>query len=290
MELDVINSGPVVQESHCNVSELGVVGSCQPRPQDQIRRGAETFALIERERSHTWAQWKDVIIALNTIDVLGMREAKTNKPRGGKFNQVVGKFLRCYGLDRIHKSDRSRMREFAGRVDIIDAWRNGQPLESQLELNHPRVVFNRWNRSLRPVSDENKKKNPPEVTAVLAGLQALTDEQLTTVWTGFKLESFLRTLPKDWRTKLERRGGEPVLLRESEVLRQALGQIWIAAAPEAMPAAIERAENQALVALRTLATALADVEIDSISLVNAHAKANRCVKEKRSGKGRNRAA
>jgi hypothetical protein len=128
---------------------------------------------------------------------------------------------------------------------------------------------------------------PDPVTTVSAGLRALTEEQLTAVWSEFTLHGFLATMPKRWWSELERRitgsRREPALLKESEVLRQALGQIRIAAHATDTNAA-EIAENLALTALRSLATSLVDVDIDRITIVNRYAKEKRCAKEKRAKK------
>jgi hypothetical protein len=136
----------------------------------------------------------------------------------------------------------------------------------------------------------NPELEPPDPAAVvLAGLQALTDAQLTSVWAEFGFAPLLRTMPADWRTELERRIAglqrsnkmQPVLLRASECLRQVIGQIRLSTAPETTPAATERAERQALVALWGLATVLPD-NIDFITVINRYAKEKRCAK----GKGR----
>ena len=282
-----------------------MVGSCQPS-ENQIRRGAQEFALIEKERSHTWDRWKHVITAILLIDALAMRSAKTNAPRGGKFNRAVRDFLRCYGLDRIHKSDRSRMRKFAGKLEEIDAWRAEQPAESQLELNHPRIVYDRWKRSTAVKSDEpagnasgSEPETPDPVASAVAALEALTDTQLTAVWTAFTLAPFLRTIPADMRSELERRiaglrsvtkDAGPVLLRESEILRQAVSQMRIATALNTAPADITRAEEQALLALRMFTKVLAKLDIDRITVTDVYAKAARCAENRRSTKKTRRAA
>jgi hypothetical protein len=132
-------------------------------------------------------------------------------------------------------------------------------------------------------AEETEGATPDPVTTVSAGLRALTEEQLTAVWSEFTLHGFLATMPKRWWSELERRitgsRREPALLKESEVLRQALGQIRIAAHATDTRAA-EIAENLALTALRALATALVDVDIDRITIVNRYVKEKRCAKRK----------
>src|SRR5262249_28517212 len=157
----------------------------------------------------TWDRWKHVIIALNLIDTLAMREANTNKPKGGKFNLVVGKFLRDYGFDRIHKSDRSRMRKYAGKLEVIDAWRAEQPTERQLELNYPRVVYNQWRRSLAPSPPAGSKRGgkPEPVDKIMyAVFTAMSEADWAEVLPLFlDFEVFLRVMPPSWRSRLEAR-------------------------------------------------------------------------------------
>jgi len=83
------------------------------------------------------------------------------------------------------------------------------------------------------------------------------------------------------RSQAAAKSSESVLLRESEILRTALGHVRIATMPETTPAGVKNAETQALVALRALATVLADVDTDCISIVNKYAKEKRCAKTKK---------
>jgi hypothetical protein len=202
------NAGIPVTEMRLAQGHDEMVGSCQP-PENQIRRGAEEFALLEQERSHTWIRWKYVIAALNLIDTLAMREAKTNEPKGGKFNRVVRKFLRCYGLDRIHKSDRSRMRKYAGKLEVIDAWRAEQPAERQLELNHPRIVYDQWNQSLsRPALQPHSEPESEEsngLAELLAVLNRASNTDVTAALRIKKLDWFLDVMPFEWRPEIQAR-------------------------------------------------------------------------------------
>jgi hypothetical protein len=129
------------------------------------------------------------------------------------------------------------------------------------------------------------KKPLDPVTTVSASLQALTSEQMTAVWTATGLDLFLKTMPFNWRLEFEhpvvrsKEGREPALSKESEILRQAVSQVRIAAHAADTNAA-EIAENLALSALRSLATALVDVDIDRITIINRYVKEKRCAKRK----------
>jgi hypothetical protein len=187
----------------------------QPSADERIRFGAEEFQHIEKESGHTWDRWRHVIVAVLLVDDYAMREAETAEPKGGRFNKVVGKYLRYYGLDRIHKSDRSRMRRYAGKLEIIDAWRAAQPPEKQLELNHPRVVYNAWLRSLPPSAapnNESESTEPDSVAQVLALLTALPAADATKVLAALGLDWVITHMPADWPARLQARV-RPVILR-----------------------------------------------------------------------------
>jgi len=128
---------------------------------------------------------------------------------------------------------------------------------------------------------------PDPVMMVVAALQKLNDVEATEVFWAYGLPRFLRVMPGPWRQELAQRitglsrskdGNKFVLLRESEILRQALSHVRIAGKPETAPEDAKRAEMQALAGLRTLATTLASVDIDRTTLVNQYAKENRCAK------------
>jgi hypothetical protein len=132
---------------------------------------------------------------------------------------------------------------------------------------------------------KSKPEKPDPVARMVANLRALSDAQLTSVWTAYGLAPFLRTISTDMRSELERRiaglgshtkDDGPVLLRESEVLRLALSHVRIAAMPDTTSANSKLAEMQALQALRMLAKVLADVDTDCVTLINRHAKEKRC--------------
>jgi hypothetical protein len=167
--------------------------------------------------------------------------------------------------------------------DVLEAARLDGRLHPGLQRKDVRTVI----LFLSPREARKRNDQADPVATVLAGLRGLTDKQLTTVWTALTLKPFLRTISADMRAELvgrlmrlrpDSKADGPVLLRESEMLRSAIGQIRIASSLETTPAATERAETQAIVALRVLATALSDVDVDCVTIISKHAKETRCAK------------
>src|SRR5262245_51034117 len=121
----------------------GLVGKCHPI-EGVIHRGQAALARLSKNQ--TWPDWCAVIMALAE----GRRICAANSGghvTGKRFNAAMGRWLRCYGFDRINKSDRSRLLKCAPCLEEINAWRSGLPFHDQLALNHPRVVFDRWKSS-----------------------------------------------------------------------------------------------------------------------------------------------
>jgi hypothetical protein len=174
-----------------------------------IQRGQAALGRLEKDQ--TWPDWCAVIVALAE----GRKVCAANsggQVTGRRYNLAMGRWLRCYGFDRIHKSDRSRLLKCSSHLEAINAWRAGLPLHEQLELNHPRVVFNRWKRS----QAEDKKTLEPdqaERSDLLMVWNQATDAERTEVLASFGLEAFLRIVPASWRLLLEVRAGGQILSR-----------------------------------------------------------------------------
>jgi len=126
----------------------------------------------------------------------------------------MGRWLRCYGFDRIDKSDRSRLLRCADHLEAIGIWRSRRPLSEQLELNHPRTVFDRWQRTL--VKDENTPI--PSVNQNPKKPSGFTDAEWTdALRTDLGLERFLRGMPDEWRAQMQLRAANQIIGREKRL-------------------------------------------------------------------------
>jgi hypothetical protein len=194
-----------------DVSDLLVsnelVGDCQPI-QGVIHCGQ--IALVRLEQNQTWQDWCAVIKALAKGREI-CRQASGGHDKGKRFNKAMGRWLRCYGFDRIDKSDRSRLLRCADRLEAINTWRSGLPLSEQLELNHPRIVFECWQRTLEKDEDTpfpSVNQNPKKPSG-------FTDTEWTdALMTDLGFERFLRVMPNVWRPKLELLAGGQIISRE----------------------------------------------------------------------------
>jgi len=182
-----------------------LVGNDQPI-KEVIHRGQ--LALVRLEQNQTWPDWCTVIKALAKGREI-CRQVSGGHDKGKRFNEAMGRWLRCYGFDRIDKSDRSRLLRCADHLEAIDTWRSRRPLSEQLELNHPRIVFDRWQRTLEKGEEEPSVDQGPKTPS------GFTDAEWTdALRTDLGFERFLRVMPNEWRQNLERRAGGQMLSRE----------------------------------------------------------------------------
>jgi hypothetical protein len=133
----------------------------------------------------------------------------------------------------------------------------------------------------KPATNKPLPKEPKSELAALLG--RMTDGELTQALSSYVgFERFLRTMPANWRTEIERRlkrrpseQAEP-FIRASEVLRRALSLVKIAATtPGITPIVAASNEKEALNALRQLNVLLASASIDEVTIVQQYAKERR---------------
>jgi hypothetical protein len=178
-----------------------LVGNDQPIQGAIIHCGQ--LALVRLEQNQTWPDWCAVIRALAKGRET-CRQASGGRDKGRRFNKAMARWLRCYGFDRIDKSDRSRLRRCADHLEDLDTWRSERPLSEQLELNHPRIVFERWQRTVE--KDENTPT--PSVKQKPTNPSGFTDAEWTdALRTDLGFERFLQVMPNEWRPELELRAG-----------------------------------------------------------------------------------
>ena len=183
-----------------------LVGNDQPIT-SAVQRGQA--ALAQLEQYQTWENWVAVIEAM--AEGREVCRQATGQVKGRRFNEAMGRWLRCYGFDRIHKADRSRMLKCADHLRDINIWRAGLPLHEQLALNHPRTVFTRWKRSLQDKGTSKPAKE--ERSGLCAAWIAANDSERTEVLRAFGYPAFKRIIPYEWRPQLECDAGGQFLSR-----------------------------------------------------------------------------
>jgi hypothetical protein len=228
-----------------------------------IEQGKAALVQLERDRQ-TWPLWVAASQAQLAIQTLAMAAAQTNTPQGPRYREAVRNFLALHGFDRINKGTRSIMCEVARKLAAIEQWRSALPPEELLELNHPRVVLDRWKRSIRATSGQDSKAPPPEgkPNPMLEGWNKATLEQRTTGLTQIRFDDFRQVMPGDWskpmkecvgRLRPEDRDPDSRITR---VVQKALEHLEIADDPKTSKPVGQGHEKEALGELREALRAL----------------------------------
>ena len=137
---------------------------------DQIVLDAQKAA----ERLITGAAWNDWVTlgrAARVGRTEAMREAHVNRPEGRGYAVALHCWLARTGLDKVlgDNSTRSRLLDLIDHITDVEVWRQTLQGDKRLELNHPRVVWQHWQRS-KVVPDPNKVQKPSPVAQLKQSL------------------------------------------------------------------------------------------------------------------------
>jgi hypothetical protein len=284
MVLHVVNSGPIVQESHCNVpledlarqirANLKAVQVAASNALDAaLSAGDNLIAAQARVPDGRWNCWlrENCSIAGSTA-ALYMQLARARPEIEAEISRAGELSIRAARKLIAKKSTEDEVSE--------DAETAPEPEIAPEPKPEPRP--------------EPKSEKPDPATTVAAVLTETPAAAVTAALATKDVDWFLRVMPAAWCPELTARvinlpgACTAPLLKASETLRRALSLVKIADAPMTTPAVAASNEKEALAVLRTLNVLLTNVPTDCITIVNKHAKEKRCAKGR--AKGRCRAA
>jgi hypothetical protein len=120
-------------------------------------------AITRLAAGQCWQDYRAVGGALAIGRIEAMRTANTNKPEGRAYAVAFSDWLRHTGLDQIEKIDKStraRLLDLMDHIDGVERWRATLPTNKQLQLNHPRIVWQHWQRAKNLNSAAEHKASP----------------------------------------------------------------------------------------------------------------------------------
>jgi hypothetical protein len=249
---------------------------CATHPIDSIKTGQQAWARLQLHS--TWDDWKKVGIAIAEGRTKAMAAAKTNQPRGRRYNTEFGAWLRVRGFDDLEATTRKRLLQCMENIDAIEVWLKKLALDKRLKLNHPTTVLSAWKRSTAESKPKKKKQVPDWVTA----FKQTPDADKTRGLERIHPKDFLKVMPVGWHPELTRlvnnlpHAKAMPFIKASEVLRRALSLIKIATTtPGITPAVAASNEKESIAALRQLQVMLARVGIDEVTIIQQYAKERR---------------
>jgi hypothetical protein len=122
-------------------------------------------ALSRLHRTQLLPDWFIYGKAFMVLRVDAMRIAKTNEPKGRKYSTAMATLLKEAGLDSVHKTTRSRLKDVMENREAIEAWLTTVPQDKRLKLNHPEPVLSAWKRATTPPTTKEPKTTKPELVA-----------------------------------------------------------------------------------------------------------------------------
>jgi hypothetical protein len=95
-------------------------------------------------KDETWEKWLSIGRAIEVGRREIMRLLHTNRPAGAQWSRTFGQWLDSTGFAEIDKSVRSRLQQCLDNLPAIETWRQNIGLTQRLQLNHPTVVWRRF--------------------------------------------------------------------------------------------------------------------------------------------------
>lgn len=123
----------------------------KPYTADEVAAiAAATEAWDRLKRKKTLKDWLAIGRALMLGRQRAMLEAGTDHPEGKGYSQAFSRFLADNRLGEIHKRDRANLLHVMEEEVEIVTWLQTMPEDEQIRLNHPAVIWRRFQATQRP--------------------------------------------------------------------------------------------------------------------------------------------
>ena len=132
-------------------------------------------------KDETWEKWLAIGRAIEVGRREIMRLLHTNRPAGAQWSRTFGQWLEATGFAEIDKGARSRLQSCLDNLPAIEQWRQNIGLTQRLQLNHPTVVWRRWQAATQRGEDKEKPRGNggrPGLREEVIRLQAELDAAL----------------------------------------------------------------------------------------------------------------
>jgi hypothetical protein len=224
---------------------------CATQPMsDPIQAGQEAWVRLKAHQ--TWSDWKVLGTAVAGGRAEAMREARTNRPAGRRYNESFCVWLTANKFADIGKTTRARLLQCMEKIDAIEAWLKKLEIDKRLKLNHPTTVLSAWKRSTAAPKPKTEKPFPDWVAA----WRQTPDDGKTSGLARISFNEFLAVMPASWRAEMMQRvarldggkGGKPDP-KISRLVQTALSHMAAASAPETSEIVAKSQEKAAVATL-----------------------------------------
>jgi hypothetical protein len=117
---------------------------------DHVAEGRAAWKRLRNDRA-TFEDWTAVSRALVVGRTVALKEAGTNAPVGGRYNNAMGRWLVAHGLDGVNNQERYALFKILENLDAVTAWRDGLPEPQRRKHNHP-SLWHVYRRATKPAT------------------------------------------------------------------------------------------------------------------------------------------
>jgi hypothetical protein len=135
---------------------------------------AEGCAAMDRiGEDRVWRDWV-AVIAIDAIRVAAMAKANCNNHNGKRYATAFSELLKENGaekLDRLTKSERSRLYQCTANLEAIERWRGTLTEPERRRLNHPESVWRKFEAATKPPTEPKPESPYAKMRASLVAAQ-----------------------------------------------------------------------------------------------------------------------
>jgi hypothetical protein len=175
---------------------------CTTHPKsDLIEAGQQAWSRL-KSRS-TWADWKALGVAAIEGRTEAMARARTNEPKGRRYNTEFGTWLAEHDFGDLEATTRKRLLQCMENIAAIDTWLTGLNNGKQLRLNHPATVLSAWKRATAKPNEPDQDV-AADAAPLLSAWQAASVAERRKVLTTIIIPDLLELLSKEQIAVLQR--------------------------------------------------------------------------------------
>jgi hypothetical protein len=88
-----------------------------------------------------------------------MKIAKTNTPKGGRYNLLMNGWLADNGFSEVTTQERYRIVKIMENLTEVGTWRAGLDDAQRRRLNHPNAIWAHWRRATKPAARPRQRQD-----------------------------------------------------------------------------------------------------------------------------------
>jgi hypothetical protein len=109
-----------------------------------VSRGRDAWDRVKKHSRMIWTDWLAIGEAIQVGRSEAMRRSGANQPAGRGYNETFSRWLGANGFGDMDKGARSRLFDIMENRSDVEEWREQLDEMERLSLNHPNIVWRKW--------------------------------------------------------------------------------------------------------------------------------------------------